>query len=522
METFEWIILLLFGAALLSAIARRFGIPYPTLLAIGGACLAFVPESPGWTLDPHLALTLFVAPVLLDAAYDSSPRDLRDNWRAVGSLAVFAVGITTAAIAVIVRWIVPDMPWPVAIALGAIVAPPDAAAATAVVRQLKLPHNILTILEGESLVNDASALLVYRLAVIAAVSGNVSPATVVPTFLLVVIGSIVAGLALGWIVEKINVFFDDVPTALILQFVTTFGVWMAAEGIGLSGILTIVTYAIVLARLGRIHMPASRRVRVNAVWETVVFVLNIFAFVLIGMQLQPIWQRLDASQRSDYVLTALAVLATAIVARFVWVMTFTGMRILQGAPISPRMKLSASASMRGSLVVSWAGMRGIVTLATAFALPETLADGSPFPYRDLILLCAFAVVFGTLVLQGLTLRPLIKAMQFRTGSDVVSDEVRHARSEAYQAALKAIDGDESEEAERLRRDYAAAIELVTADGTEASLEDMPGNDVRRRAVAAARQRANRLRLDGEIGDEAYRVLESEFDWAELSAGAAES
>jgi len=519
METFEWIILLLSGAALLSTLARRLGVPYPTLLAIGGACLALLPHSPGWTLDPHLSLTLFVAPVLLDAAYDSSPRDLRANWRAVASLAIFAVGLTTVTVALVVRWIVPDMPWPVAIALGAIVAPPDAAAASAVVRQLKLPHNILTILEGESLVNDASALLVYRLAVIAAVSGDVSVATIVPAFLLVVIGSVAAGAVLGWIVDKINVFFDDVPTALILQFVTTFGVWMGAEAIGLSGILTIVTYAIVLARLGRIDMPASRRVRVNAVWETVVFVLNIFAFVLIGMQLQPIWQRLDAGQRTDYALTALVVLATAIVARFIWVLIFNGTRILQGKPVSPRSRISAAATMRGSLVISWAGMRGIVTLATAFALPATLADGSAFPYRDLILLCAFAVVFGTLVLQGLTLRPLIAAMHFRTDGDLVENEVRRARSAAYQAALDAIDGDNSEEAERLRRDYTAAIELVTTDGAEAGLEDMPGNDVRRRAVAAARERANRLRLDGEIGDEAYRVLESEFDWAELSAGA---
>ena len=520
MVTFEWIILLLFVAALLSAAARRFGIPYPTLLAIGGACLALVPYSPGWTLDPHLALTLFVAPVLLDAAYDSSPRDLRANWRAVGSLAIFAVGVTTIAIALVIRWIRPDMPWPVAIALGAIVAPPDAAAATAIVRQVKLPHNILTILEGESLVNDASALLLYRVAVSAAVFGNLSPATVVPTFLLVVIGSVVAGIVLGWLVEHISAYFDDVPTALILQFVTTFGVWIATEAIGLSGILTIVTYAIVLARLGRLNVPASRRVPINAVWETVVFVLNIFAFVLIGMQLQPIWQQLNAGERIDYALAGLAVLATVVATRFVWVMVFTGLRILAHQPLNPRMQASAGASLRGSVVISWAGMRGIVTLAAAFALPQTLADGSPFPDRNLIVTSAFAVVFGTLVIQGLTLRPLIRAMHLTSGRDVVGDEVKWARTEAYRAALGALDGDESEEAERLRRDYTEAIQLGL-DGNDAGLEDMPGNDARRRAVAAARQRANKLRLDGKIGDEAYRVLESEFDWAELSAGAAE-
>jgi CPA1 family monovalent cation:H+ antiporter len=201
-------------------------------------------------------------------------------------------------------------------------------------------------------------------------------------------------------------------------------------------------------------------------------------------------------------------------------MVFTGLRILAHQPLNPRMQASAGASLRGSVVISWAGMRGIVTLAAAFALPQTLADGSPFPDRNLIVTSAFAVVFGTLVIQGLTLRPLIHAMHLTSGRDVVGDEVKWARTEAYRAALGALDGDESEEAERLRRDYTEAIQLGL-DGNDAGLEDMPGNDARRRAVAAARQRANKLRLDGKIGDEAYRVLESEFDWAELSAGAAE-
>src|ERR1700760_1740162 len=163
METFEWVMALLFGAALLSLLARRIGLPYPSLLAVGGAATALVPFSPNWTLDPHLALTLFVAPVLLDAAYDFSLRDLQRNWVTVGSLAIFAVLLTTLAVALVARWLVPGMPWPIAIALGAIVAPPDAAAATAVMRQIKLPHRIRTILEGESLINDASALLIYRL-----------------------------------------------------------------------------------------------------------------------------------------------------------------------------------------------------------------------------------------------------------------------------------------------------------------------------------------------------------------------
>jgi monovalent cation/hydrogen antiporter len=327
MATFEWIIALLLGAALLAALARRVGAPYPTFLALGGALLAFLPNSPSWTLDPELALTLFVAPVLLDAAYDTSPRDLRANWRPVAGLVIAAVGTTVVAVALAVRWLVPDMPWPVAIALGAIVAPPDAAAATAVMRQVKLPHGLLKILEGESLLNDASALLIYRLAIMAMLAGHLSLGTLAPVFLLTLLGSLAVGVGTAYALRPLMDLLRDVPTALIVQFSLTFGVWIAAEALGLSGILTLVAYAMTVARRGGTQMPARMRVPVFAVWETVVFVLNAFAFVLIGLQLRPIWTRLAASDaQASALITAGAVLAVTIGARFAWVMCYHGLK----------------------------------------------------------------------------------------------------------------------------------------------------------------------------------------------------
>ena len=323
MATFEWIIALLLGAALLAALARRLGAPYPTFLALGGALLAFLPASPHWTLDPHLALTLFVAPVLVDAAYDTSLRDLRRNWRPIAGLVVAAVGTTVLAVALAVRWRVPDMPWAAAIALGAIVAPPDAAAATAVMRQVKLPHQLLKILEGESLLNDASALLVYRLAIMTLMAGHPGFGSFAPVFLLTVFGSLAAGVACAHALRPVTDSLRDVPTALIVQFAFTFGVWIAAEAIGLSGILTLVAFAMTVARRGGPQMPARMRVPIFAVWETVVFVLNAFAFVLIGLQLGPIWARLEAGgARTDAVATALAVLGVTVTARFAWVMGY--------------------------------------------------------------------------------------------------------------------------------------------------------------------------------------------------------
>jgi monovalent cation/hydrogen antiporter len=521
MATFEWIIVLLLGAALLAALARRLGAPYPTFLALGGALLAFVPASPNWTLDPQLALTLFVAPVLVDAAYDTSLRDLRANWRPIAGLVVAAVGTTVLAVALAARWLVPEMPWPVAIALGAVVAPPDAAAATAVMRQVKLPHKLLKILEGESLLNDASALLVYRLAIMAVMVGHVGFGTYAPVFLLTVFGSLAAGVACSFAIRPLMSRLHDVPISLIVQFATTFGVWIAAEAIGLSGILTLVAFAMTTARRGGPELPARMRIPIFAVWETVVFVLNAFAFVLIGMQLRPIWARLEAGgARTDAVITAAVVLGVTIAARFAWVMVYNAMmrrrhdRAGAGTGARPR------PTVGGGIVVSWAGMRGIVTLAAAFAIPATLPNGSPFPYRDLILLCAFAVVLGTLVLQGLTMKPLIRRMGL-TDDDPVGREIRLGRAQAYQALLDAIKDDDTLAAKLLRKEYGAVVELNASQQQDIPVGEVPGGPLRRSAIAVARQRAFELRRDDVIGDDAYRVLVQELDWAELSAGGGE-
>src|SRR5688500_18775242 len=293
MKELELLIGLILAATLLAAVARRVGAPYPVFLALGGALLAFVPGAPTFTVLPELALALFVAPILLDAAYDASPRDLRDNWAPVTGLVVVAVGLTTIAVAVVARALIPALPWAPAIALGAVVAPPDAAAATAVLRQLRPPHRLLTILEGESLLNDASALLIYRLAVGAVAANGFSIAEVAPTFMLAVAGSLVAGPALGWLFLRLIDDVRHVPTAIILQFACTFGVWIVAEWIGLSGVLTMVCYAVTVARTAPGRTPARIRIPSYAVWETVIFVVNILAFIFIGLQIRPILDRLE-------------------------------------------------------------------------------------------------------------------------------------------------------------------------------------------------------------------------------------
>jgi CPA1 family monovalent cation:H+ antiporter len=508
MLIFEWILVLLIGAVLLSALARRIGAPYPALLAMGGAAVALIPGAPRLELEPELILALFIAPVLLDAAYDSSLRDLKDNWRPVSSLVLVAVSLTTLGVAVAARLLFPDMPWPAAIALGAIVAPPDAVAALAVLRDIRPPHRILKILEGESLLNDASALLIYRLAV-GAVGGGFSLAHAVPTFALVAVGSVVAGYGLARLSGLVFHRVSDMPSSVIVQFVSTFGVWILAERLGLSGVVTIVVYGVTVAWRPAAQLSARIRIPSFAVWETVTVVLNVLAFTLIGLQIRPILEALSPHERMAYLRAAGVILATVIGVRLAWVMTYnSGVRLKNrffGLHVA-RSSMAAPTA-RGGLMVAWCGMRGMVTLAAALALPEG------FPYRDFILLTAFAVVLGTLVIQGLTLKPLMALLRM-PDDDPVRKELKLARAKALKAALAALEGDDSEAAEALRREYGAALHQ-TKKGADA--RDSTENALRRRVVAVSRDAIADLRQRGEIGDDAYRALEEEFDWLELSA-----
>lgn len=497
---------------LLSALARRLGVPYPTFLALGGMGIAFLPNAPNWTLDPEIALALFVAPVLLDAAFDTSMRDLRDNWVPVATLVLVAVGLTTVVVAVVAHWLVPAMPWAAAIALGAIVAPPDAAAATAVLRSVKLPYRVLKILEGESLLNDASALLIYRIAVSAALATSLSASHVLPALTAAIFGSLIAGYVLARLSILVTARIRDVPTSIIMQFAGTFTVWIAAEKLGLSGILTIVVYAVTLARNVPAHTPARLRVPPYAVWETTVYLLNVMAFVLIGTQLEPIWAGLDDSVRWQYSIVAGAVLAAVIVTRIVWVMannTVWRLLIFRFG-LKPRRATISPPTHKGGILVAWCGMRGIVTLAAAFALPEG------FPYRDLILLTAFGVVLGTLVIQGLTLRPLVAWLALDDG-DPVGHEVGWARRAAFHAALESFDGNTSAEAEMLRLEYRQMLAQAESNPDGLMSSELPADPLRRQAIGAARRVLFEMRQLGEIGDDAFHRLEEEFDWAELSA-----
>jgi monovalent cation/hydrogen antiporter len=393
-----------------------------------------------------------------------------------------------------------------------VVAPPDAVAATAVLRQLRPPQRLLTILEGESLLNDASALLIFRLAVGAVAADNFSISAVAPTFLFVVAGSLVAGPTLGWLIMRLTERVQHVPTSIILQFVATFGVWILAERLGLSGVLTTVCCAMAIARTAPERTPARTRVSTNAVWQTVIFALNILAFIFIGLQVRPILDTLEASDRGRYLAVAGAVLLTVIVVRFAWHMSFNAFirwRERRHGFHPPRPMLRPT--IGSGLVISWAGMRGIVTLAAAMALPAT------FPYRDLILLTAFCVVLGTLVIQGLTLKPLLRALDLQD-EDPVGLELALARERALRAALASFVDDRSAIAEVFRQEFTAHLADERANAEAGTASQSQHNEMHRAAMKAARQAVILMRANDEIGDDAFHRIEEELDWIELASG----
>jgi NhaP-type Na+/H+ or K+/H+ antiporter len=476
MEIFQWLLILLVGAVALTAIARQVNVPYPSLLALGGLAVALFPGAPKLELDPELMLALFVAPVLLDAAYDTSVRDLRANWIPITCLVIAAVGITTFAVAWTVHALVPGMPWAAAIALGAIVAPPDA--------------------------------------VLAVASGGLDFGTVLPVSALSIVGSVFAGYLLARLYMRLTVAVNDVPSSIVLQFAGTFGVWILAEQLHLSAIVTIVVYGITIARDAPRLVPARNRLPSYAVWDLVVFVLNVLAFVLIGLQLRPILAPLAPAERLEYFQIAAIVLGICIAARFVWVFSYAAVARLKlrwaGAGGWPG---TARPSARGSLIVSWCGMRGIVTLAAAFALPIN------FPNRDLIMLIAFCVVVGTLVLQGLTLRPLILLLKLRD-DDPVNREVQMACERVVQAGLQVLNDDKSKEADVIRSELESQLTELRDESKDINELD-EYSAVRVKVVAAQRKELLEMRSNYEIGDDAFHQIEAQLDVAEVSAQGAE-
>lgn len=522
MEGFEVVLAaVLVAVAVLNALASRIGVPYPIVLVLGGLVLGLLPGLPEVELDPDLVLLVFLPPLLYVAAFFADLRALRNYARALALTALGLVLFTVVLVAVTGHAVL-GLPWPVAFALGAIVSPTDPVAATAIMRRLGAPRRIVDMVEGESLVNDAAALVAYRVAVAAAVAGTFSPGRASAEFVLSVVGGVVVGLAVGWVIGEVRARLDDGPTEITITLVSGYAAFLPAEKLHLSGVLAVVAAGLYLGWRAPDLASPQTRLQAFSVWEVLTFLLNATLFVLIGLQLPIVLDDLAGRSVMSGVGYALLVCAVVIGARFIWM--FTTPYVIRAIDRRPRQReLRVGAAERA--VVAWSGLRGAVSLATALALPRVTDAGGPLPGRDLVVFVTFVVVLVTVVGQGLTLPAVIRRLGVVADGREEEHEELLARLVASKAALTELEamagegwaGDEALERargfyEQRKRRFAARAGKIDDDGYEDASRQRA--QVLRRLWAAERRAIIELRNTGGISNQMMHRLERELDLEE--------
>jgi monovalent cation/hydrogen antiporter len=506
--------LLTAGAALL-ALAELVRIPYPILLVLGGLTVGFVPGMPDIELSPDLVLVAILPPLLYGSAFFTSLRELRANIRPIGLLAVGLVLTTMLAVAVVAHALIPGLDWATAFVLGAIVSPTDPTAATSIAQRLGLPRRLIALIEGESLVNDGTALVAYRVAVVAVVSGSFSLVGASGRFVFNVTGGIAVGLAVGYLIRQVRRRLDNPPVEITISILSGYFAYLPAQAAGVSGILAAVTVGIYMGW----HTPEltspQTRLQGFAVWEIIFFVLNALLFGLVGLQLPAIIDSLSGISTGTLIRYAVIVTLVVMAARFAWVFAAASTsRLLPGGRGAP-------SPWRSSTVLAWSGMRGAVSLAAALALPLTTDAEAPFPDRDLLVFLTFSVILGTLVVQGLTLPALIRALNLEDDGLAEKEDAK-ARIHAADAALQRLEELLEEEwvredtAERLRGLYSFRRERfmsrfdVEGDG---GIEDRSADyqRLRHELLEAERRAVIALQRSGRIDDGVARRVVRDLD-----------
>ncbi len=514
MEFISVLVFLLLCSVGLGWIARRAHMPYPIALVIGGGAVGFVPGLPALEFDPQLLLVIVLPPILYQAALLTSWRDFKANLRPIGMLAIGLVIVTTLAVGATLKFLVPELPWAAAFAFGAIVSPPDAVAATAVLSSMNMPRRIVTVLEGESLVNDASGLVIYKFAVAAVLTGAFSLVDATLQFGVLAVGGVLIGMAVSWLFIRIHPHVGDPFIEVLVSMSVPFVAYILAESVHTSGVLAVVAAGLFRGRFAPKMVSAEMRILARSVWNILVFMLNSLIFMLIGMQLSQIVPRLAAYSALELVVWSVAVSTVAVLVRILWVYPATWLPRMLSRKLRER---EAAPPNRELFIESWCGMRGIVSLAAALALPATIQSGAPFPHRDLIVFLTFAVIFVTLVGQGLTLAPLIRRLRLASDSSVV-DEERRARVDMGRAALVALQRAAEEEradpelVQRVREEFAERV-AIASEGVDAQAAAL----ARRLRIAAIRaERAELIRVwqENQISDDVMHELEEELDYQE--------
>ena len=514
----ELILICLVVVALLAIVARRTRIPHPILLTIGGVVLALTPGLPEIHLEPTLVFNLFLPPLLYPAAVYTSWRDFRTNLRPILLMATVLVLITMAATASLFPALT-GLPLAVGFVFGALISPPDAVAALSFTQNLRVPRKIIVILEGESLVNDATSFISFRFAVAAVMTGSFSLGHASLQFLFVAVGGVCVGLAVGWLATQVQKRLDDPPVQTMFSLLTPYIAYFSGEKLHVSGILAVVIAGMYYG--WRVPRVLSGRVRLQAVpvWEMVLFILNGILFMLIGLQLPQVIRALPPGSAFQVATLAVLVLLVIVLVRFGWIFAATYLPRFFSRTLRRKNRIP----WQQTALMAWTGMRGADSLAGALAIPFLLPNGEPFPGRNLILLVTFCVIFATLVLQGLTLAPLVRWLGIEDDHATEKEETL-ARLKANEAALAHVEEMEAlhrtnpKTAERLRAEYVDRIQQLRGEGppekTVRRLFSRDFEDLAREALETERETVIGLRNDEVISDQALRRIQRDIDLAE--------
>ena len=520
MSLFELLMLLVAVAGALRILSQKWGVPHPSLLVLGGLAVALTPGLPPPNVDPELLFVIFVPPLLYWSALTISLREMRTFLGPIVRLATGLVIVTMAAVAAIVHLLAPQVGWPAAFVLGAIVSPPDPVAATAVLRPLGAPRDVTTILEGEGLINDATALVAYRLAVAAVVAGSFSVWHAAGSLLLTGIGGALVGLAAGWLIAFVRTHMGHVVVVEnALSLLSPYIAYLPADALHGSGVLAVVTMGVYLGIRGPRVVPPATRLQAGAMWSMVTFLLESLIFMLVGLEMPRVMEALRTHALTELLTTVLVTTLVCILVRFVWVF----ISIYLGGGGEPARRGPPSTRWKKPFFIAWSGLRGADSLVIALALPLTTGAGAPFPSRDLIIFVTFGVIFVTLVLQGFSLGPLARHLGLER-EDAEAREERLVRVAMADAALDSL--------RRIARDEKVPEAVVSALQSEyanrrrsAERTHLPhGRDgfdaeayraLRRRLQGAERAELLKLAESGKIGGDVMRHVQRQQDLRDL-------
>lgn len=517
-EHIATVLVLLAVVTALAELTDKIRVPYPILLVITGIGIGLIPDLPKITLDPEIVFLIFLPPILYAAAWNTSWADFKAARRPITLLAIGCVIFTTCAVAWVAHMLIPGLAWAEAFVLGAIISPPDAVAATSATKGLGLPKRVITILEGESLVNDATGLIAYRYAVTAVISGAFHFWEAGLEFVVVAVGGIALGFVMGYSFRWIHKVTPDNPTTdTTLTFLAPFVAYLAAEELELSGVLAVVTAGLYMSRYSSRVFSQQTRLQATGTWNTLIFILNGIIFIIIGLQLPEVVASIEESSLGTLVYYGAIVSAAVIVGRLIWV--YPGTYLPRW--LSPAVRKEPRPSMRLVTIVAWAGMRGVVSLAAALALPLTIDGTTPFPNRNLIIFLTVCVIFSTLVLQGLTLRPLIHWLRIKPDDGERREEER-ARLKLATAIIEFIEENYSlslseEVLNRIKTKYEIRIQRLRKDGAQNALADAQIDEfhrIQQELLDTERSLILDLRDKAHISDETMRRIEYELDLEE--------